>query len=245
MRARDLAVVRSLAEQHRLQLAMHFAFGSNHLADLNQGHRRESLRQLDETIRACRQMGADVLVLHSGKLPLELPSHQEADYDPRVSTTALREVAIEALCDSLGHAAEVATRHEVTLALENLGHSKGSLQTSYVDLLGWVQAVGSPRLRVCLDVGHAHLEGSVQGAVEMLGPDVVHVHLDDNDGTRSEHGELGTGTVPWADVGPFLRSFAGMASLEVLGHDDPEGAIIRSRLFLERLLDGALAPTVG
>jgi sugar phosphate isomerase/epimerase len=135
MRAGDLASVRSLADQHRLQLAMHYAFGSNHLADLNQGHRRESLRQLEETIRACRQIGADVLVLHSGTLPPELPRHEQAGSDPRVSTMPLCEAAIAALCDSLGHAAEVATRHEVTLALENLRHSKGSLQTSYADLL--------------------------------------------------------------------------------------------------------------
>jgi sugar phosphate isomerase/epimerase len=98
---------------------------------------------------------------------------------------------------------------------------------------------------VCLDVGHAHLEGSVGGSVETLRPDVVHVHLEHNNGTRSEHGELGTGTPPWADVVPFLRSFGGMASLEVLGREDPEGAIIRSRLFLERLLDGTAEASIG
>lgn len=36
-----------------------------------------------------------------------------------------------------------------------------------------------------------------------------------------------------------------MVSLEVLGREDPEGAVIRSRLFLERLLDGAKAAPVS
>lgn len=88
--AGELAAIRSLARQHGLTLAVHFAYGSNHLADLNQGHRRESLRQLDETIRACREIGAGMLILHSGTLPPELPRHEEAGYDPRVSTTMLR-----------------------------------------------------------------------------------------------------------------------------------------------------------
>jgi sugar phosphate isomerase/epimerase len=85
-------------------------------------------------------------------------------------------------------------------------------------------------------VGHAHLEGGVVAALKALGDQAVHVHLNDNDGRRSEHAALGAGTIDWAALSPFLRAFPGMLSLEVLNPRDPEGGALQSKQFLEALL---------
>jgi sugar phosphate isomerase/epimerase len=53
---------------------------------------------------------------------------------------------------------------------------------------------------------------------------------------NSNHGELGTGTIDWEANASFLRSFHGMLSLEVRGDDDPEGTVLKSKSFLEKLL---------
>lgn len=236
--AREAAAVRVLAQRSNLAIALHFAFGSNDLGDVNPGHRQESRRQLLEAIRLCPRVGARVLVVHSGRVPAEFPRHEDARWARRYHREELREHAASALIESLQEAAAAAATHGVTLALENLGHGRDSIQRSYQDLLGWLAQVNTPSLQLCVDVGHAHLEGGVTAALTALAAHTVHVHLDDNDGTRSEHGVLGTGTIEWAPLAPFLRGFPGMLSLEVLDRDDPEGGVLRSRRFLDRLLAG-------
>ena len=62
------------------------------------------------------------------------------------------------------------------------------------------------------------------------------MHLDDNDGRASNHGELGLGTIDWKSIVPFLKTFNGMLTIEVLGFNDLEGVVLRSKTFLENLL---------
>ena len=64
----------------------------------------------------------------------------------------------------------------------------------------------------------------------------MHIHLNDNDGQSSLHGNLGSGTVDWQAIAPFLAAFDGMLSLELIGFDDPEGEVLDSKVFLENLL---------
>lgn len=52
----------------------------------------------------------------------------------------------------------------------------------------------------------------------------------------SKHGELGTGTIDWEVNRAFFTSFRGMLSLEVRNDEDTEGAILRSKSFIERLI---------
>ena len=91
-------------------------------------------------------------------------------------------------------------------------------------------------MQVTLDVGHANIEGSVERAIEVFGSRIKHVHLNDNNGKSSNHSELGLGTINWKSVAPFLKSFDGMLTIELFGFDDLEGAVLRSKAFLENLL---------
>jgi sugar phosphate isomerase/epimerase len=236
LRARELDAIRLQAEKHGIARAVHFWYDGNNLADLDEGHRRESLRQLREALRLCNRLGASPLVIHSGSLPAALPIHDRPEQHPALTRAALHARAGDCLRASLREAAEHAERAQVVLGLENLGHARHTLQRSHTDLAKWVDEVGSPWLGVTLDVGHAHLEGSVSEAIRILGPRIRHVHLDDNNGLRSIHGELGTGTIDWEELAPFLAGCDGLLSLEVSDPDDVEGAVLRSRDFLQTLL---------
>ena len=85
------------------------------------------------------------------------------------------------------------------------------------------ERVGSDAVRMCFDVGHAHIVGALE-TIDEAAPAVALFHLHDNFGDR-EHGSApatvdplrldlhlppGTGTVPWEAVAPVL-----------LGHDAP------------------------
>lgn len=64
-------------------------------------------------------------------------------------------------------------------------------------LLDIVRQVDDPRLRLCLDVGHANAYSSVSAADWMVrsAPWLSHTHFHNNDGTRDTHSGLTRGTL--------------------------------------------------
>ena len=72
--------------------------------------------------------------------------------------------------------------------------------------------------------------------INLLDGRIKHLHLYDTNGSGEDHKELGAGVVDWNAIAPFLKSFPGMLTLEVIERRDLEGAILRSKSFLQQLL---------
>lgn len=84
---------------------------------------------------------------------------------------------------------------EVTIALENVMEPEPSLLTELV------RQVDDPRLRLCLDVGHANLSGLPPlDWIAPMAPWLCHVHLHNNDGMTDWHRELDQGDIPMRAV---------------------------------------------
>lgn len=92
---------------------------------------------------------------------------------------------------------------EVELVLENV------LEEDPAWLVQIVQAVASPRLRLCLDVGHvsAYSPVSLPKWLEAWAPWVSHFHIHNNDGTHDSHSALFCGRLA---MGEFLRQAQGL-----------------------------------
>ncbi|RJQ55650.1 MAG: sugar phosphate isomerase/epimerase [Desulfobacteraceae bacterium] len=236
--AADIDFIKGIASENNLRLAIHFCESGNDLCAINKGHLEESRDQLRETIRIMNRIGSGLIVVHPGQCP-ELSVHKKNPLDayPKFQLKTLHEKALIRFMDSLADAAKCAEDFGVLIGLENFSHVKGCVQHELEEIAEWVDDVGSPALKITLDTGHANLEGGVEQAIELYGSRIAHVHLDDNNGKSSQHGEVGSGTIDWTAIAPFLQAFEGMLSLEVLGFDDPEGAVLRSKVFLEDLLD--------
>lgn len=233
----EIAYIKEIAEEHRLMLAIHFCAG-NDLAGINKGHLEESRWQLRETIRICSRIGGSVVIVHPGQSPrLSVHKKNPLTRYPRFQLENLEKEALVRFKESLVDAAKCAEELGVMIGLENFSHVRDCIQKNLEDIAEWVDNIASPVLKITLDTGHANLEGGVEKAIASYGSRIAHIHIDDNDGRSSEHGELGSGNIDWRAVAPFLRTFNGMLSLEILGFDDPEGAVLRSKSFLEKLLD--------
>ena len=115
------------------------------------------------------------------------------------------------------------SRREVTLAFEP---EPGLVIAGTADMLEFMERGGSPRVRVNLDIGHAHItEPSVVGAIETLGCAIVHTHIEDIAGKVHKHLVMGEGELDFAAVRRALEG-AGYrgdytADLFDLG-DDPQ-----------------------
>ena len=75
--------------------------------------------------------------------------------------------------------------------------------------------VDDPRLRICLDVGHANAysEVSVEDWISMLGKRIAHVHLHNNDGSRDAHALLNEGSMDIAHILELLDAHAPEAEI--------------------------------
>jgi len=237
--AKERETIRSMAKENRLTLAIHFCDGNN-LSDMNKGHLKESRKQLKETIRLCHEIEGRVVIFHPGIGPhLSIHDKDPLSQYPRFTSSNLKKEAVRRFKESLTDVTPYAEQYGIVIGLENFAHVKHCIQTTFDELVEWVDEIGSPSLQITLDIGHANLEGGVEKAINVFGARIKHVHMNDNSGIKSEHGELGTGTINWQAVVSFLKSFQGMLSIEVLGFKDVKGTVLRSKTFLENLLKGS------
>jgi sugar phosphate isomerase/epimerase len=98
-----------------------------------------------------------------------------------------------------------------------------------------------PEVGVCLDFGHAHLQGDVVDAIETLSGVLVATHVHDNQGRRDEHLAPFDGTIDWAGALVALQKigYEGMMMLELASADPSAPALERARRSVRRLEDAA------
>ncbi len=84
------------------------------------------------------------------------------------------------------------TPERISLHLENTFEDTPEVIKRLVD------RINSPRLGICLDIGHAYAfsETSVFEWVETLGSRISYVHIHDNNGKKDEHLAIGDGCIP-------------------------------------------------
>ncbi len=97
--------------------------------------------------------------------------------------------------------ADYAEREDLPIvAVEN---SSGARPLNKMEALRkLVSQIDSPKLRACIDTGHAFLNGYSLGeadrAIRPLEPVCIHVH--DNHGERDEHLHIGCGSINWLEA---------------------------------------------
>lgn len=212
-------------EQFRRRLAEHgLRAGSVHLPFypsvpelMNHGHkwsvidqekkaRETAIEAAAEGFRAAATLGAGVGVLHLG-----WPGD-----DWSGDRTQLAREAVDALLP-------IAKETGVQLLLENI-ISDGTRCGELVKLLDEVDPHHTAG--ICLDLGHAHVEGDILAEIGDALPRLCHLHVHDNDGSSDSHHAPGQGSIPWDGVFDLLTTanFNGLGALELRdfsrGEDD-------------------------
>jgi D-psicose/D-tagatose/L-ribulose 3-epimerase len=89
----------------------------------------------------------------------------------------------------------------VTLAIEPLNRFETSFITLMEQAVELMEMVDSPAIKLMIDTFHANIEEkNIARAIELAGPNLVHVHANEND-----RGIPGSGHVAWNEVGPALK----------------------------------------
>jgi D-psicose/D-tagatose/L-ribulose 3-epimerase len=166
--------------------------------------RRKSLAHLIACVETTRELGAHLLggPLYApiGYLPSHRRNQNEWDW------------AVECF-QALGSAAE---RNDLTLSIEPVNRSESHFLMKAKDAQALCKDIGNPRIGVTIDTFHANIEEkSIPDAVTMLGRDLKHIHLSEND-----RGLLGSGHIDFIGiVGALLHNeYDGILVIEGFGY---------------------------
>ncbi len=183
---------------------------------------RDGDRAAEGLLGYAAEIGATHVVYHACDLP-DAPESEDALLFESRSLAAL----------SLR-----AERLAVTIAIENLAPvfpGPEPLSASPMVLRGLANRIGSERVGLCLDVGHAHIVAerrhtSLEALIEPVLDTVALFHLHDNLGARWQpcgpesgvdplrldlHLAPGRGTLPWERLAPALAAHGAPLMLEV------------------------------
>lgn len=159
--------------------------------------RADSVRVYREEGSLARQLGGPMVVVHPAPF-LEKGQTRDPAQTP---------ARLQALSDSMRELALWASEIGVIYLLENLpGNSHvGNHPHEVADV---VRQIDSPHLRMCFDLGHAHITGDAADALRRCADVIGYIHVHDNDGVNDSHLMPGEGTIRWPDIAAALRDAA-------------------------------------
>ncbi len=169
------------------------------ICDLERSRRLEAVDEIKRALDLAEELPFRYLIQHLGS--------SRDDADPR---------RFDAAFNSLEHLNIFAKQRGVTIALEN---TPGELATP-ANLTQFIDDTGLTNLRLCFDIGHAHLAGGVLPSFEAMRQLVVSAHIHDNHGEKDEHLLPYEGTIDWKAALEALAS-APSASAEAAAAIQP------------------------
>ena len=165
--------------------------GSLSLASTDPGARAHAVSETEAAIHIARRLPVPVLVAHLG-----IPRTQTGPADSRAAARRSIE-ELQRVAEPLG------VRIAVEVIPNELSRAGSIVHFVEDDLDG----VG-----ICLDFGHAHLDGDVIDAVETVSEHLIATHLHDNRGRRDDHLLPFDGTIDWAGT---------LLAVQKVGYDGP------------------------
>jgi sugar phosphate isomerase/epimerase len=206
-------------------------------------------RAMEGLLAYAAEIGASRVVYHAHALP-DSPANEDL---------------LLAETRSLARFAARAERLGVTIAIENLSPvypGPERLSDTPLTLRALAHRIGSPAIRLCLDLGHAHIVAGLKHTrldhlVEPALDTTVLFHLHDNLGARWDrsapagldplrldlHLPPGRGTLPWERMAPLLENHPAPLLLEVHPPHRPQADVLFAAI--RKLLGPAPLPAAA
>ena len=190
------------------------------IASADPDRRARALAEAERALHIARRIPAKVLVVHVGlsRLQPQTPgsdSRAAARRSLQVLVDAARllgvETALEVIPNELSRAGSLV--HFIEHDLEEL------------------------KVGVCLDFGHAHLDGDLVEAIETASEHLIAAEVHDNHGRTDEHLVPLEGTIDWPSALTAVQKigYDGPLVLEIGGHGSTKDTLARAKKARERM----------
>ncbi|MFW5866867.1 MAG: sugar phosphate isomerase/epimerase family protein, partial [Armatimonadota bacterium] len=162
-----------------------------------------------------QRMGIGIGVIHPGGDQPDAFADELAERERRV--------------ESFRKLADHAAQFDFSLAIENISDGARNRRSAVgqrrygatiEELHTLIDGIDRPNVGICLDVGHAHVQGyEMAEAVRQCGERLIATHIQDNDGQSDQHLAPTRGTIDWSAGIAALREigYEGLFNLEIPG----------------------------
>lgn len=195
------------------------------LASPDPGQREHALEEALAALHLARRMPFRVFVVHAGLVKAQQPQ-------PGANNRDAARRSVEALAAEAGPLG-------VTVAVEVVPNelSKAASLAHFVE-----DVLEAGAASICLDLGHAALEGDVADAIELVAEHVTLVHAHDNRGRHDDHLMPFEGAIDWPAALTALQKvgYEGTVVFEVAGQGSTRETLARARAArtrMQRLLE--------
>jgi len=180
------------------------------------GHRIDSMDEIKRAIDVADRLPFRYLILHMG-LPDE-------EYDLS---------KFDAAFTSIEHLRIFAKERGAQVLLENIPNELSTPER----LLSFVQYTRLDDLKICFDVGHAHMTGGVKPAYESLKDRILSTHVHDNNSEEDDHLFPFDGDINWEETVRGFRSVDGQFPVlfEVRNLGPQKSSLARLREVMEKM----------
>lgn len=183
---RTISAYLSIAKLKGLRFNVHSIFDPLSYCDL-------WLERLKRTIEMASPLRPSYVVIHLPKVP-----------------------GLDEAIDSLEKLSSFASRYGTSILVENCTFKESNYFNSIDDFNYLFSTCADKRIGMCLDIGHAGINGEIDIYMKSFPDRIKEIHLHDNDGKRDLHLPLGSGSIPWYRiVDRFVKSgYDGLLTLE-------------------------------
>jgi sugar phosphate isomerase/epimerase len=197
--------------------------GSLSIASADNDARARAVAETEQALYIARRIPVPVFVMHLG-IPRMQP--RDDDVGPQDARAAARRSVEE-----LQKAAEPLGVQIAVEVIPNELSRAGSL-VHFVE-----EDLDSLGVGICLDFGHAHLDGDVVDAVETVSEHVIATHLHDNRGRADDHLMPLEGTIDWAAALTAVQKigYEGPMMFEVGAHGPAKDSLARLKKAREKM----------
>ena len=190
------------------------------LASANKDARARAVAEAERALHVARRIPFKVFVTHLGV--------------PKWSPTAAADNSRDAARRSVEELAEIAAPLGVTIGLELMPNelSRAGSLVHFVE-----QVVETEDIGICLDMGHAQLEGDVAEAIETVSEHLIAVEVHDNNRRNDDHLVPFAGSIDWAGALTSVQKvgYEGALIFEVAGRGPTKEILARARKAREKM----------
>lgn len=190
------------------------------VASADDDARAAAVAEAERTLHIARRIPVPVMVLHLGLPRTQSPSpidntrdaaRRSIDELQRIASPLGVRVAVEVIPNDLSRAGSLVHLIEEELEPDNVG--------------------------ICLDFGHAHMDGDVLDAVETVSGHLIATHVHDNNGRADDHLVPFDGTIDWPGAMTAVQKIGYDRTflMELAAHGSPRDTLAKAQKARGRL----------
>jgi len=169
-----------ITPSYNVRFSVHAPLSDVNIASLNPEMRKESIKQISETIKIASELDIHLITMHPGHLsPLAVLVPEK-----------IREINK----NSVKQISKTAKEYNVTVALENMPNQRITTCHSLSELL----EISDSNVEICFDIGHANTNNNIHEFLDY--GKFANVHIHDNIGKNDPHLVIGEGNIDFRNV---------------------------------------------